>query len=155
MADRMIVMNAGVAEQIGTPLEVYETPRTLFAAQFIGSPAMNIVDAEVKNGKILFQGQTVAATIGADGPVKLGVRPEHLIADDNGPLRVMVKLAEPLGANTLLHGAIEGSGAGFTVSLQGVHQLPTDASARCFRIEQGKAHVFDENSGLRRTVKGD
>ena len=155
MADRMIVMNAGVAEQIGTPLEVYETPRTLFAAQFIGSPAMNIVDAEVKDGKILFQGQTVAETIGADGPVKLGVRPEHLIADDNGPLRVMVKLAEPLGANTLLHGAIEGSGAGFTVSLQGVHQLPTDASARCFRIEQGKAHVFDEDSGLRRTVKGD
>ena len=155
MADRMIVMNAGVAEQIGTPLEVYETPRTLFAAQVIGSPAMNIVDAEVKNGKILFQGQTVAETIGADGPVKLGVRPEHLIADDNGPLRVMVKLAEPLGANTLLHGAIEGSGAGFTVSLQGVHQLPTDASERCFRIEQGKAHVFDEDSGLRRTVKGD
>ena len=155
MADRMIVMNAGVAEQIGTPLEVYETPRTLFAAQFIGSPAMNIVDAEVKDGKILFQGQTVAETIGADGPVKLGVRPEHLIADDNGPLRVMVKLAEPLGANTLLHGAIEGSGAGFTVSLQGVHQLPTDASAGCFRIEQGKAHVFDEDSGLRRTVKGD
>ncbi|MEO0381265.1 MAG: sn-glycerol-3-phosphate ABC transporter ATP-binding protein UgpC, partial [Pseudomonadota bacterium] len=47
MADRMIVMNGGVAEQIGTPLEVYETPRTLFAAQFIGSPAMNIVDAQV------------------------------------------------------------------------------------------------------------
>ena len=51
LADRMIVMNAGIAEQIGTPLEVYETPRTLFAAQFIGSPAMNIVDAEVRGGK--------------------------------------------------------------------------------------------------------
>ena len=45
MADRMIVMNEGVAEQIGTPLDVYEMPRTLFAAQFIGSPAMNIFDA--------------------------------------------------------------------------------------------------------------
>jgi len=52
MADRMIVMNAGVAEQIGTPLEVYETPRTLFAAQFIGSPSMNIIDATVKNGQV-------------------------------------------------------------------------------------------------------
>ena len=50
MADRMIVMNGGIAEQIGTPLEVYETPRTLFAAQFIGSPAMNILDAEVRDG---------------------------------------------------------------------------------------------------------
>ena len=50
MADRMIVMNEGVAEQIGTPLEVYETPTTLFAAQFIGSPAMNILDARVQDG---------------------------------------------------------------------------------------------------------
>ena len=47
MADRMIVMNGGVAEQIGSPLEVYEQPRTLFAAQFIGSPAMNIFDADI------------------------------------------------------------------------------------------------------------
>jgi sn-glycerol 3-phosphate transport system ATP-binding protein len=82
MADRMIVMNAGIAEQIGTPLEVYETPRTLFAAQFIGSPAMNIVDAEVKGDKILFGGRPVADSVGADGPVKLGVRPEHLVPDD-------------------------------------------------------------------------
>ncbi|NNE50843.1 MAG: sn-glycerol-3-phosphate ABC transporter ATP-binding protein UgpC, partial [Sulfitobacter sp.] len=52
MADRMIVMNAGVAEQIGTPLEVYETPRTLFAAQFIGSPAMNVLEADVLGGTV-------------------------------------------------------------------------------------------------------
>ncbi len=155
MADRMIVMNAGVAEQIGTPLEVYETPRTLFAAQFIGSPAMNIVDAEVKGGKILFQGQAVADTGGADGPVKLGVRPEHLIPDENGPLRVTIKLAEPLGANTLLHGAIEGSDTGFTVSLQGVHQLTPTDDIRSFRIEPGKAHVFEVGSGLRRVAKTD
>ncbi len=50
MADRMMVMNGGLAEQIGTPLEVYETPRSLFAAQFIGSPAMNVFDATVNSG---------------------------------------------------------------------------------------------------------
>jgi sn-glycerol 3-phosphate transport system ATP-binding protein len=155
MADRMIVMNAGVAEQIGTPLEVYETPRTLFAAQFIGSPAMNIVDAEVKGGEILFQGQIVAETIGADGPIKLGVRPEHLMPDDTGPLRVAVKLAEPLGANTLLHGAIEGLDTGITVSLQGVHQLKPTDDIRGFRIEPGKAHIFDVETGLRREPNAD
>ena len=155
MADRMIVMNAGVAEQIGTPLEVYETPRTLFAAQFIGSPAMNIVDAEVKGGEILFQGQIVAETIGADGPIKLGVRPEHLMPDDTGPLRVAVKLAEPLGANTLLHGVIEGLDTGITVSLQGVHQLTPTDDIRGFRIEPGKAHIFDVKTGLRREPNAD
>ena len=52
MADRMIVMNEGKAEQIGTPLEVYETPQTLFAAQFIGSPAMNIFKANIEKGQV-------------------------------------------------------------------------------------------------------
>ena len=155
MADRMIVMNAGAVEQIGTPLDVYETPRTLFAAQFIGSPAMNIVTAEVKGGKLVFQGQTVADTTGADGPVKLGVRPEHLIPDENGPLRVTIRLAEPLGANTLLHGVIEGSDIGFTVSLQGVHQLKPASDTQSFRIEPGKAHIFEVGSGLRRAAKTD
>ena len=51
MADRMIVMNEGKAEQIGTPLEVYETPQTLFAAQFIGSPAMNIFKANIEKDR--------------------------------------------------------------------------------------------------------
>jgi sn-glycerol 3-phosphate transport system ATP-binding protein len=152
MADRMIVMNAGIAEQIGTPLEVYETPRTLFAAQFIGSPAMNIIDAEVKDGQVLMGGQVVADAIGADGPVKLGVRPEHLVPDDAGPLRLVVKMAEPLGANTLLHGVLEGSDGGFTASLQGVHLMPENTTPSGFRIDVGKAHLFDAQTGLRRTV---
>ncbi|PYG25036.1 ABC transporter ATP-binding protein [Pelagimonas varians] len=151
MADRMIVMHAGIAEQIGTPLEVYETPRTLFAAQFIGSPAMNIVDAEVKDGKILFGGQQVGDAAGADGPVKLGVRPEHLVPDNAGALLVAVKMAEPLGANTLLHGMLDGSSESFTISLQGVHLMPDTNTPRSFRIEEGKAHVFDAETGLRRT----
>jgi sn-glycerol 3-phosphate transport system ATP-binding protein len=150
MADRMIVMHAGVAEQIGTPLEVYETPRTLFAAQFIGSPAMNIVDAEAKGGKVLFAGKHVAGTNGADGPVKLGVRPEHLLPDEDGALRVSLKMAEPLGANTLLHGALEGASDPFTISLQGVHLLQGASDTQGLSIAPGKAHIFDAGTGLRR-----
>ncbi len=150
MADRMIVMNAGFAEQIGTPLEVYETPRTLFAAQFIGSPAMNIVDAQVEGGQVLLDGQPVADAVGGDGPVKLGIRPEHLVADSNGPIRVKIKVAEPLGANTLLHGVLTGTTERFTVSLQGVHLLPTDNTVLSFGIQVGKAHLFDAETRLRR-----
>ena len=151
MADRMIVMNAGIAEQIGTPLEVYETPRTLFAAQFIGSPSMNIVDAQVRGGEVFFGDRPVALAVGPDGPVKLGVRPEHLIVDDEGPLRVKLKMAEPLGANTLLHGVLTGMPESFTVSLQGVHVLSADNKDMGFSMEPGKTHLFDIETGLRRT----
>ncbi|MGB3245980.1 MAG: sn-glycerol-3-phosphate ABC transporter ATP-binding protein UgpC [Sulfitobacter sp.] len=152
MADRMIVMNSGVAEQIGTPLEVYETPRTLFAAQFIGSPSMNIVDAIVKDGKVMLEDTPVGDSVGADGPVKLGVRPEHLVLDQSGPLIVEVKMTEPLGANTLLHGRLKGSPGGFTVSLQGVHLLNLDKREMRFSIQPGKLHLFDPDSGLRRAM---
>lgn len=152
MADRMIVMNGGVAEQIGTPLEVYETPRTLFSAQFIGSPAMNIVDAQVQGGQVILGGQVVADAVGADGPVKLGIRPEHLVFDDEGPIAIEAKMSEPLGANTLLHGKLVGSSEVFTASMQGVHLLNDKNMQIRFGIQPGKAHLFDVDSGLRRTV---
>ncbi|WP_299024062.1 sn-glycerol-3-phosphate ABC transporter ATP-binding protein UgpC [uncultured Sulfitobacter sp.] len=151
MADRMIVMNGGVAEQIGTPLEVYETPRTLFSAQFIGSPAMNIVDAQVQGGRVMVGGVAVADAVGADGPVKLGVRPEHLVFDGAGPICVNVAMAEPLGANTLLHGKLDGTDESFTASMQGVHLLSDDTRVLRFGIQPGKAHLFDAATGLRRT----
>ena len=150
MADRMIVMNGGVAEQIGTPLEVYETPRTLFAAQFIGSPSMNVVDAQVRAGRVFLKDQPVADAVGSDGPVKLGIRPEHLVFDDQGPISVTVKMAEPLGANTLLHGVLAGSTEGFTASMQGVHLLTDGAREVRLGVQPGKAHLFDAESGLRR-----
>ena len=152
MADRMIVMNGGVAEQIGTPLEVYETPRTLFAAQFIGSPAMNIVDAVVQGGKVMLGGVAVADGFGPDGPVKFGVRPEHMDLDENGPLGVTVQMTEPLGANTLLHGKLDNHPDSFTVSLQGVHPMSQSGKRMQFSIQPGQAHVFDTETGVRRVA---
>ena len=153
MADRMIVMNGGIAEQIGTPLEVYETPRTLFAAQFIGSPAMNIVDAQVKDGQIMLGDSAMGAATGPDGPVKLGVRPEHMNRDDAGPLVVTVQMTEPLGANTFAARQTGKDEPSF-------HREP----ARCcicldpsnremrFSVQAEKAHLFDADTGLRRTT---
>ncbi|MFZ5962422.1 sn-glycerol-3-phosphate ABC transporter ATP-binding protein UgpC [Thalassococcus sp. BH17M4-6] len=150
MADRMIVMNAGIAEQVGTPLEVYETPRTLFAAQFIGSPSMNVVDAKVKGGKVLIRGTPVADGAGPDGPVRFGVRPEHLVPDDDGPLALNVQMSEPLGANTLLHGRLPDHPDSFTVSLPGVHTVLRTGAPLRFSVQDGQSHVFDPQTGVRR-----
>jgi sn-glycerol 3-phosphate transport system ATP-binding protein len=92
LADRMIVMNAGRADQTGAPLEVYADPQTEFVAGFIGSPPTNFLRAEA---------------LGAGGPegARLGVRPEHLrlVPADAGRLRGRVLYAEALGAETLVH----------------------------------------------------
>ena len=149
MADRMIVMNGGIAEQIGTPLEVYETPRTLFAAQFIGSPAMNIVEARIADGQLSVGNTELLATDIQEGPVKLGIRPEHLRLDDKGALRVRVQMTEPLGANTLFHGRLVDTNEEFTISLQGVHTLSDPGTEMRFSIQSDMAHVFDANTGQR------
>jgi len=149
MADRMIVMNDGVAEQIGTPLEVYETPRTLFAAQFIGSPAMNVFDAVIEKGSIRLGDASLARTKHAPADVKLGIRPEHLVPDKKGPLQAILQIAEPLGANTLLHGRIAGAQKTITVSLPGVHRIDGGQEAMRFSVHPDHIHLFDARSGMR------
>ncbi len=149
MADRMIVMNGGVAEQIGTPLEVYETPRTLFAAQFIGSPAMNVFDARLEGGAIKLGDAAVGQRNGPDGPVKIGLRPEHLHRAEDGPIETTIHMSEPLGANTLLHGQLAGKGDPVTVSLPGVHPVGDRHTQMRFAVAQDNIHVFDASSGRR------
>jgi sn-glycerol 3-phosphate transport system ATP-binding protein len=148
MADRMIVMNAGRAEQIGTPLEVYEHPQTLFAAQFIGSPSMNVLDGSVENGSLKIGDATVSANRTTTGPVTVGIRPEHIIPDPDGPLSITVQMGEPLGANTLLHGRISGTRDAFTVSFAGVHHAVTGDVIR-FGVDPKNLHFFDPHGGER------
>jgi len=151
MADRMIVLNGGEAEQIGTPLEVYTQPSTLFAAQFIGSPAMNVVDAEIAGGKIMLGGKEVGSSDLADQPVKLGFRPEHMEPDDKkGSIQLQVLMSEPLGANTLLHGQLQPLGMDITASLPGVHPVEgTKVTDRRFSVAAENLHLFDPTTSRR------
>ena len=149
MADRMIVMNNGNAEQIGTPLEVYQKPETLFAAQFIGSPAMNIFDAEVQNGCLILNDLALTEVSVPDGKVTLGIRPEHLVPSANGPIKVSLKIAEPLGANTLLYGNINSSNEDITISMPGVHEILENEVDKSFGVEKENIHLFCPSSGQR------
>jgi multiple sugar transport system ATP-binding protein len=105
MADKIVVMHDGIVEQMGAPLDLYDKPRNLFVAGFIGSPAMNVLKGQVKlNGSASFQGgggltvplaRTPAARDGQ--PVTFGIRPEHLrLSEDGFPVEVAV--VEPTGS---------------------------------------------------------
>ena len=106
MADRIVVMHDGIIEQIGTPLELYDSPRNLFVAGFIGSPAMNFLKGAAKGDGSIDVGGTRLPVAGkhtvSDGqPVVYGIRPEHLeLANDGFPAKIAV--VEPTGSETLV-----------------------------------------------------
>ena len=150
MADRMIVMNSGNVEQIGSPLDVYERPATLFAAQFIGSPAMNVMEAEASGGAVrLSDGTALPLAAPVEGPVTLGIRPEHVRPDPEGQLSLHAEMGEPLGASTLLHGRLGGMPAPFVASVPGVHRLGAGGEAMRLRVDPAALHLFDAATGQR------
>jgi sn-glycerol 3-phosphate transport system ATP-binding protein len=130
LAHRMIVMNAGRAEQIGAPIEVYAKPATTFVAGFIGSPPMNLMPSKLNGRDVL-----------------LGVRPEHLepCAPSEANFTAEVELVEPLGADTLAHCRLEGAPI--------IARLPAAmhvAEGRLpLRYGSANRHYFDPQSGAR------
>jgi sn-glycerol 3-phosphate transport system ATP-binding protein len=159
LADRLIVMNAGVADQIGTPMEVYDRPASIFVAGFIGSPAMNFLAAKVGDGghTVEFAGTGAgrvvlplgrAPAVPAGTPVAVGLRPEHLESATDGPLEFEIELAEPLGADTLLHGRFGTARELVTVRQDG-HVRAQPGEKRRFAIDAGRLHLFDSQSGRR------
>jgi len=157
MADRIVVMQLGVVEQIGTPLDLYDRPENIFVAGFIGSPAMNMLDARIKRS----EGKAVAMTDkgvelplphnagGEDGrEIVYGIRPEHLEYRDQpeGALPVEVAVIEPTGAEVLVISRIGGQ------DIQAVfrerHRL--DPGDRIHLVPNLDAvHLFDKQTGQR------
>ncbi len=149
LGDRLMVLNDGHVEQFGTPIELYEHPASIFVAGFIGSPAMNFlsVKAQSDNTLLLENGTTIMGGSGG-GDMTMGVRPEHLVADDTGPIGVKVMMQEQLGANTLIHGILEGAGSEMVVSLPGTQTVAEGAVVR-FSAPLEALHFFDINNGQR------
>ena len=156
LADLLIVMNGGRIEQIGTPSTVYHEPASMFVAGFLGSPAMNLLPAEIRDGHLWLTGadtaplaQVVAGA--AEGPVTVGIRPEAITLGSGAQdgMGVSIDLVEELGGSRIAYCALAGTEIAVV--------LPTDG-----RGQEGRAvhlvlptealHVFDTASGARRHV---
>ncbi len=152
LAHRMIVMNKGRAEQIGSPMEVYNNPATRFVAGFIGSPSMNFINGKVTvpervqiegNGTVPF---SAAVAVGSD--VTVGVRPEHLIpcGESEAFFSGNVELVEHLGADSLLHMTI----AGHNVIVRQPHLSDVVSGAKYhLKADPARVYLFDKDSGAR------
>jgi sn-glycerol 3-phosphate transport system ATP-binding protein len=133
LAQRMIVMNAGRAEQIGAPLEVYARPATTFVASFIGSPPMNLIPEQREGRSVLF-----------------GIRPEHLepCAESEAKMVVEVDLIEPLGADTLVYGHLASNPAA-RVAARLAAAIDARAGRLPLRYDPAQVHYFDAGTGAR------
>jgi multiple sugar transport system ATP-binding protein len=119
LGDRVAVMRAGILQQVDTPKELYNNPRNIFVAGFIGSPAMNFFAARIEDGKVRlpFGDVPLPAGVQAGGEVIAGVRPEDfedasLMPDDAGlAFEVPIELVESMGSEIYAYFAVEGSAA--------------------------------------------
>ena len=157
MGDRIAVLKDGVLQQVGTPRDLYEKPKNVFVAGFIGSPAMNLFTVDLAEGGVQF-GTTVvgieADTLGkANGSeVTIGVRPEDVVlgpADGPG-LTVVVDLVEELGADGYLYGhtEINGKRADLVARVDG-RSHPNAGETVTLAASAGHVHAFDAESGER------
>lgn len=151
LAQRMIVMNAGVVEQVGTPEQVYLQPATTFVASFIGSPPMNLVKGVVKGDRFEFGVGSVVLPVAAprQGPLTLGMRPEHadIVGDDPSGWRLQVEVVEMLGAERLVYGRL--CGESFTLRIDAMRPAPRPGDILTLKERPEHLHWFDSDTGMR------
>jgi sn-glycerol 3-phosphate transport system ATP-binding protein len=158
LGHRLMVLNAGNVEQLGTPIELYERPASVFVAGFIGSPSMNFLDARIGSdgGSVALPGGESLPLAGplkdaeAGRPVTLGLRPEHLEHETggNGVAHLHVDLIEQLGADTIVHGHFGTSSTDLTVRLPGVRHLE-QGEVLPLSMKPEHVHLFDPKNGAR------
>jgi multiple sugar transport system ATP-binding protein len=151
MADRIAVLNEGQVVQIGTPDDIYDRPATMFVAQLIGSPSINLLPASRENGALQLDQTQIQLPVGeAAGQLPaqfvLGIRPEDVQPDTHGVFTGQVTLTEPLGVETILH--IKSGERTLLSTVSGMTHWKIGDTLR-FNIVRERLHYFDSTRQTR------
>ncbi|MBB4568851.1 ABC transporter ATP-binding protein [Rhizobium leucaenae] len=154
MADKIVVLQGGKVEQIGTPLELYDRPRNVFVAGFLGSPAMNFLEGKLTGGANprlrLPSGTAIelsAAPVQSDGrEVIIGIRPEDLSFARDGGVPARVTVVEPTGSET--HVALDLEGRELTWVMRQRAELTPDQTVN-LSLRSSNVHFFDKQTQQR------
>ncbi|MES0812130.1 ABC transporter ATP-binding protein [Roseibium sp. SCPC15] len=146
LADKIVVLQSGRIEQVGSPRELYERPDNLFVAQFIGSPKMNVLPCAVEGDQFSLQGHGGGHYPHADlkqKPIKLGIRPEHIdvVGSAEGHCVGTVEVAEYLGADTFLYVALDGLDT-ILVRINGSDEIE-EGTRIGLKFDESRMHFFD------------
>jgi len=145
MADRIAVLNQGRIAQVGTPDDIYDRPANTFVAQLVGTPGINLLEASHQNGTLHVADSPIqlamdSAVENVPEQFKLGIRPEDIQPDANGPFAGKVSLLEPLGVETILH--IKAGEKSLLSTVTGMTDWKIGDSIQ-FNIAIDRLHYFD------------
>ncbi len=143
MADRIGVLEQGHLVQVGTPVDIYDTPATTFVAQLVGTPRINLFEATVDNGTISVKDSTIrmpTPKLKLPGTFRLGIRPEDIKPAADGEYSGTVLLTEPLGVETILH--IQAGNQEIMSLIPGIAKMSINDEVR-FDIIHDRVHCFD------------
>jgi multiple sugar transport system ATP-binding protein len=144
MADKIVVLRLGVIEQAGAPLDLYNNPRNLFVAGFIGSPKMNFLTASADGTGVKTAGNVLAVNKPVAGVTTLGVRPEHITIADGSGIKladVRVDLVENLGGQTVVY-ATTTDNQPLNIVLEGQRNVELGSTVAAY-IDPAKVHLFN------------
>ena len=147
LGDRIIVINNGIVEQVGTPKDIYSNPNTKFVAEFIGSPQMNIFNCKIDNGiaKIDNNSINLNKSINVDD-ASIGIRPDDIQISDSGSITCKANLVEYLGSDMIIYSSI--GDQEFSCKLSSKIDLKAGDEFK-FDIQPSLVHIFDNSSGKR------
>jgi len=146
LADRVVVMNKGVVQQVGTPTDIYDMPANTFVAGFIGSPAMNLMEGSLSGGTFSGQNVTIPGFDAPDGPVTLGFRAEDATVAEAGEIAAPVYSLELLGDATMV--TVKAGGGMVSIKAPKDYRANIDAPFAA-SIPASICHLFHAETGQR------
>ncbi|MFV2052132.1 ABC transporter ATP-binding protein [Aliiroseovarius sp. YM-037] len=147
LADRVVVMKAGVVQQVGTPTDIYDNPVNTFVASFIGSPAMNLMDGEMQGGTFTGKNVEISGLSAPDGPITLGFRAEDAeVSETTGQVNGPLYTIELLGDATML--TVRAGGQMVSVKAHKDYRAEIGDNVS-FSVPTTICHLFDRETGTR------
>lgn len=144
MADKIVVLNQGVIEQMGPPMELYNKPRTRFVADFLGSPGMNFLSVSVQDKTLMLADDKLCACPEGQAASVLGIRPEHIqvVSPDTGTLNAKIRVKETLGGECYLYSVHEPSNTNLVIKTDGEDTHSADQLVG-LHFPKERMHFFD------------
>ena len=151
ISDLIIVMKDGVVNQIGKPQEVYDHPVNLFVAQFLGTPAINVLEGELRQGSLWIGNEAVLPMPDKkEGKVWVGIRPEGFILDENGPFSCQLERVEVMGRDVSVVCRHEKmTGRNMRAIIPAENAVKSASETVRFSLKPYKVFIFDRESEAR------